>query len=60
MELIIRGKYALYFSSDLKLHFIKDPGIVVEQERIVNIGKYSEVKKDVVGHDKVGDENQLL
>jgi len=60
MELVIRGKYALYFSSDSKLHFIEDPGIIIEQDKIVNIGKYSEVKKDIVGHDKVGDKNQLL
>jgi len=60
MELAIRGRLAIFYDRKLKLHFIKDPLILVEENKIVDINSYEKLKKDITGHDIVGDENQLI
>ncbi|MHA1302654.1 MAG: amidohydrolase [Candidatus Heimdallarchaeaceae archaeon] len=60
MELVVRGRLAIFYDKRLKLHFIKDPAIIVEDQRIIDIGKYQSIKSSISGHDKIGDDNQLL
>lgn len=60
MELAVRGKYALFFDHDLKFHFIKDPLVIVEGNRIAEIDTYSKAKESLAGHDIIGDQNQLI
>ncbi|MEE9410892.1 MAG: amidohydrolase [Candidatus Heimdallarchaeota archaeon] len=60
MELAVRGRLAIYYDSNLKLHFVKDPLILIEENRIVNIQQYDKLKQDISGHDIIGDNNQLL
>ncbi len=60
MELAIRGKFALFFDSNSKLQIIKEPLIIVEDNKIVDIGTYGKTKTNISGHDVVGDNNQLI
>ncbi len=60
MDLAIKGRAAIYFDAQEVLHIVKNPLILVEGSKIVEIGKEEDVKKDLVGHDRIGDANQLL
>ncbi len=60
MELALRGRIAIYFDNNDKLHFVKDPLILIEENKIIDIGMYSKLKKEIAGHDIVGDKYQLL
>jgi len=60
MELAVRGKYAIFFDSNFKLCIINNPLIIVEENRIIEIGTYEKTKVNISGHDIIGDQNQLL
>ena len=60
MELALRGRLAIFYDRKLKLHFIKDPLILVEENKIVGINNYDKLKQDLAGHDIIGDSNQLI
>ena len=60
MELALRGRLALFYDKELKLNFVKDPLVLVEENRIVSIDTYEKLKQDLSGHDIIGDENQLI
>jgi len=60
MEIAIQGRIAIFFDKNDKLRFVKNPLILVEENRITDIDTYSRLKNDIAGHDIVGDENQLL
>ena len=60
MEVAIQGRVAIYFDNNDKLHFIKDPLVLVEENRITDIDSYSKVKNNIAGHDLIGDKNQLV
>ncbi|NPD88154.1 MAG: amidohydrolase [Asgard group archaeon] len=60
MNLAIRGRLAIYFDSNLKLHIIKDPLVLVEGNSILDIDSFSKLKKEISNHDIIGDENQLI
>ncbi|MCE7743282.1 MAG: amidohydrolase [Candidatus Heimdallarchaeota archaeon] len=60
MEYGIRGRLAIYYDTNSKLQIIEDPLIIVEEEKIVEIGTYDEKRSNLSGHDIIGDSNQLL
>ncbi|MHA1667779.1 MAG: amidohydrolase family protein [Candidatus Heimdallarchaeaceae archaeon] len=60
MDFAVRGRLAIYFDNKFKLHFVKDPLILIEENKIIAIDSFSKLKKDLAAHDLVGDENQLL
>ena len=60
MEYAIKGRLAVFFDSNLKLNFIKEPLVVIEENKIIEIDSYNKAKQSVSGHDMIGDENQLI
>lgn len=52
MEMYVTGKIAIWFENG-KTKIIRDPGILVENGRIVKIGKQSKIKKEVCGHNRI-------
>ncbi|MHA1199134.1 MAG: amidohydrolase family protein [Candidatus Heimdallarchaeaceae archaeon] len=60
MEYGIRGRLAIYFDTNSKLQIIEGPLIIVEEEKIVDIGTYDEKRANLSGHEIIGDSNQLL
>ena len=60
MNLAVRGKLAIYYDSKLKLHFIKDPLLIIEDNLIIKINTFSKLKGEINNHEIVGDENQLI
>ncbi len=60
MELAVKGRYAIFYDTNNRLQIIKDPLIIVEENKIVDIGTYEKMKINISGHDIVGDQNQLL
>ena len=60
MEVAIRGKLAIYYDTNLKFHIIEDPLILIEDNSILSIDSFSKLKKEIVNHEIIGDENQLI
>jgi 5-methylthioadenosine/S-adenosylhomocysteine deaminase len=60
MELGIRGKLAIYYDNQDNLNFVKDPLVLVEDNKIVEIKPFSKLKKELSGHDIIGNQNQLI
>ena len=60
MELAVKGRIAVYFDNDFNLKFVKNPLLIIEEDRIVEIGPYDKTKHNLVGHDIIGDKNQLI
>ena len=60
MDLAVRGRLAIYFDSNLKLHIINNPLLIVEENKIIEIDTYEKLKSNISGHDVIGDQNQLL
>ncbi|MCG3259116.1 MAG: amidohydrolase [Candidatus Heimdallarchaeota archaeon] len=60
MELAVEGRLAIYFDNDFDLKFVKNPLLIIEEDRIVEIGTYDKTKHNLSGHDVVGDKNQLI
>ncbi len=60
MELAVEGRVAIYFDKDLNLKFVKHPLLIIEEDRIVEIGPYVRMKQYLSGHDVIGDKNQLI
>ncbi len=60
MELAVEGRLAIYFDNDFNLKFIKNPLLIIEEDRIVELGSYERVKHNLAGHDVIGDKNQLI
>jgi 5-methylthioadenosine/S-adenosylhomocysteine deaminase len=60
MDLAVRGKLAIFYDSKLKLHFIKDPLVIIENNLILEIDSFSKLKRKISGYEIIGDENQLI
>ncbi len=60
MDYAIKGRLAIYYDTNSKLQIIENPLIIVEEEKIVDIGTYDKMKPNLSGHDVIGDSNQLL
>ncbi len=56
-EIGVRGKYAYSFPELGSVEIIKDPLIIVENDKIVSIGPYDQTKSSLAGHDIVGDKD---
>jgi 5-methylthioadenosine/S-adenosylhomocysteine deaminase len=60
MELAVEGRLAIYFDTDYNIKFIKHPLLIVENDKIIEIGSYEKLKHNLSGHDIIGDQNQLI
>ncbi|MHA1686880.1 MAG: amidohydrolase [Candidatus Heimdallarchaeaceae archaeon] len=56
-ELYIHCKYAITGKNCDRL--IKDAGILVEDEKIIEVGKHKRIKKQISGHDKIERDNHI-
>ena len=57
-EIAMIGKYAYSFPEPGKVEIIKSPLVIIEEGNIVSIGEKDQVKKELAGHDVIGDEKK--
>ena len=60
MELAVEGRLAIYFDKDFNLKFVKNPLLIIEEDRIIEIGPFDKTKHNLSGNDVVGNENKLI
>lgn len=61
MDIAVKGKLAFFYDPNMKFHVISHPLIFIEDNKIASIGKYSELKSELSGVDKIiGNDDSLI